>query len=81
MLSSSVRQFVDPVGDIKYSLPTAGGTTHVICVGAQNALILELFIQVQIVAIDHFLKVCLISLTEIVTKLSRPSEEFGVERF
>jgi len=53
---------------------------HVICVGAQNA-ILELFIQVQILAIDHLWKVCLISLTEIVTKLSRPSEEFGVERF
>jgi len=33
-----VRQFVDPVGEIRYSLPTAGGTTHVICVGAQNAL-------------------------------------------
>jgi hypothetical protein len=59
MLSSSVRQFVDPVGEIRYSLPTAGAPPTLFVSELKTPY------HLQIVAIDHLWKVCLISLAEI----------------
>jgi hypothetical protein len=61
-----VRQFVDPVlGEIRYSLPTAGGTTTLFVSELKTPYHLAILELVQIVTIDHLWKMCLISLTEI----------------
>jgi hypothetical protein len=55
---------VRQLGEIRYySLPTAGGTTHVICVGAQNAYLWLLILAIlELYSNYHLWKV---SLTEI----------------
>jgi len=53
------------LGEIRYSLPTAGGTTTLFVSELKTPYHLAILELVQIVTIDHLWKVCLISLTEI----------------